>query len=70
MKSHLAVRTVAQLLPHERRELPVVDPDAIVLEVAAVMARTRSPLVAVAGRDRRLLGAITLDALLDRMLGT
>jgi hypothetical protein len=66
----VAHRTVAELLPHERRELPVVDPDATVLEVAAVMARTRSPLVAVAGGDRRLLGAITLDALLDRMLGT
>jgi CBS domain-containing protein len=66
----VAHRTVAELLPHERRELPVVDPDATVLEVAAVMARTRSPVVAVAGRDRRLLGAITLDALLDRMLGT
>jgi len=63
-------RTVAELLPRERRELPVVDPDATVLEVAAVMARSRSPLVAVAGRRQPLLGAITLDALLDRMLGT
>jgi hypothetical protein len=33
------------------------------------MARARSPLVAVVGRDV-MLGAITLDALLDRMLGT
>ena len=63
-------RTVAELLPRERRELPVVDPVATVLEVAAVMARARSPLVAVAERDRPLLGAITLDALLDRLLGT
>lgn len=63
-------RTVAELLPRERRELPVVDPDATVLEVAAVMARTRSPLVAVAGKRQPMLGAITLDALLDRMLGT
>lgn len=62
--------TVAELLPHEHRELPVVDPDATVLEVAAVMARTRSPLVAVADKDQPLLGAITLDALLDRMLAT
>ena len=61
-------RTVAELLPRERRELPVVDPQATVLEIAAVMARTRSPLVAVAGKDQRMLGAITLDALLDRML--
>lgn len=63
-------RTVAELLPREHRELPVVDPDATMLEVAAVMARSRSPLVAVAGKDQQLLGAITLDALLDRMLGT
>lgn len=63
-------RTVAQLLPREHRELPVVDPDATVLEIAAVMARSRSPLVAVAAKNPPLLGAITLDALLDRMLGT
>jgi len=62
--------TVAELLPREHRELPVVAPDATVLEIAAVMARSRSPLVAVAGKDRTMLGAITLDALLDRMLGT
>jgi CBS domain-containing protein len=63
-------RTVAELLPRERRELPVVDPDATVLEVAAVMARARSPLVAVAEKNQPLLGAITLDAMLDRMLDT
>ena len=63
-------RTVAELLPREHRELPVVDPDATVLEIAAIMARARSPLVAVAGKDRILLGAITLDSLLDRMLDT
>jgi CBS domain-containing protein len=63
-------RSVAELLPREHRELPVVAPDATVLEIAAVMARARSPLVAVAGKDQPMLGAITLDALLDRMLDT
>lgn len=63
-------RTVAELLPREHRELPVVDPDATVLEIAAVMARARSPLVAVAGKNQPMVGAITLDALLDRMLVT
>ena len=63
-------RTVAELLPREHRELPVVDPDATVLEIAAVMARSRSPLVAVAKTNEPMLGAITLDALLDRLLGT
>jgi CBS domain-containing protein len=65
----LADRTVAELLPEHPGELPVVDPDATVLEIAALMARARSPLVAVV-RGRQMLGAITLDALLDRMLGT
>jgi predicted transcriptional regulator len=65
----LADRTVAELLPERPGELPVVDPDATVLEIAALMARARSPLVAVVG-DGEMQGAITLDALLDRMLGT
>jgi CBS domain-containing protein len=64
----LGERTVAETLPREHRELPVVGPDATVLEVAALMARARSPLVAVVTKDGRLQGAITLDALLDRVL--
>jgi predicted transcriptional regulator len=67
--SDLADRTVAECLPDQHGELPVVDPDATVLEVAALMARARSPLVAVVDHGQ-MLGAITLDALLDRMLGT
>lgn len=64
----LGERTVAETLPAEHRELPVVDQDATVLEVAALMARTRTPLVAVADPGGVLRGAITLDALLDRVL--
>ncbi|MFG2044711.1 CBS domain-containing protein [Dactylosporangium sp. NPDC048998] len=64
----LGDRTVAQALPPDNRELAVVSPEATVLEIAALMARTRTPLVAVVDRERRMLGAITLDALLDRML--
>jgi CBS domain-containing protein len=64
----LGDRTVAQALPEGGRELAVVAADATVLEIAAVMARTRNPLVAVVDRQRRLLGAVTLDALLDRLL--
>jgi CBS domain-containing protein len=66
----LGERTVAECLPSERRELPVVGPDATVLEIAALMARLRSPLVAVADEDGILAGAITLDALLDRVLAS
>jgi CBS domain-containing protein len=64
----LDAKTVRELLPEQPRELPVVDGDATVLEVAAVMARMRSPLVAVVAEDGRMTGAITLDNLLDRML--
>jgi CBS domain-containing protein len=63
----LADRTVAECLPEPQRDLAVVDPDATVLEIAALMARTRSPLVAVVEHGS-MLGAVTLDALLDRML--
>ncbi|MDQ1289626.1 MAG: hypothetical protein QG622_3192 [Actinomycetota bacterium] len=64
----LGDRTVAQCLPTPLRELPVVSPDATVLEIASVMARARNPLVVVATRGTPMLGAITLDALMDRML--
>lgn len=60
--------TVAECLPREYRPLPVVGPDATLLEIAALMARCRVPLVAVVRKGGPMLGAITLDALLDRML--
>lgn len=63
----LAGTPVRELLPGKARELPVVDGGDTVLEIAAIMARARSPLVAVV-EDGRMLGAVTLDALLDRML--
>ncbi|GAA1689618.1 CBS domain-containing protein [Nonomuraea maheshkhaliensis] len=63
----LGGKSVRECLPEQRRELPVADPDATVLELAALMARTHSPLVAVVEGDR-LLGAVTLQSLLDRAL--
>jgi len=63
-------KTVADLLPRNRPELPAVRPDATVLEVAALMARSNVPLVAVVDQAGVITGAITLDGLLDRMLGT
>ena len=63
-------RTVADLLPHNRPELPAVSADATLLEVASVMARSSVPVVAVVDKARVMTGAITLDGLLDRMLGT
>lgn len=62
-------RTVREVLSGEVRDLPVVDPDATVLELAALMVQSRCPLAAVVDSDRRLSGVVTLDGLLDRMLG-
>lgn len=64
----LGDRTVAQCLPDEPRELAVVSPDATVLEIAALMARSRTPLVAVVDPNEGLLGAITLATLMDRIM--
>jgi CBS domain-containing protein len=50
---------------------PVAAPDDTALEVAALLARVRSPLVAVAERDKQgthLLGVITASHLLERLL--
>jgi predicted transcriptional regulator len=63
----LAGTPVRELLPRKARELPVVDGGDTVLEIAALMARARSPVVAVV-ENGRMLGAVTLDALLDRLL--
>lgn len=68
----LARSTVRDLLPrpHDVDDLPIVDADATSLEVAAVMARMHSPLVAVVDhRDaNRIIGAITIRALLEYLL--
>lgn len=60
-------RTVDDCLPDEHRELPVVDPSATMLEIAALMARTRSPLVAVVD-EGGFVGAVTLKTLMDRVV--
>jgi CBS domain-containing protein len=63
----LADFTVRELLARDRPTLPVVDGDATAMEVAAVMARMHSPLVAVV-HGGELLGAITVSSLLDVVL--
>ncbi|WP_133786858.1 CBS domain-containing protein [Kribbella sp. VKM Ac-2571] len=60
----LAGVTVRKLLPREPVELPVVNHDDTVIEVAAIMARLRCPLVAVV-KDGEILGAITASRLLE-----
>jgi len=61
--------TVRDLLPdrHDVDEIPIVDPDATTIEVAAVMARMHSPVVAIVdGKD--IVGAITVRRLLEHLL--
>jgi len=66
----LTTSTVGDLLPAkpDLDELPVVDHDATTIEVAAVMARTHTPLVAVVDDDGRLVGGVTVRQLLNRLL--
>lgn len=56
--------TVGQCLPRSAPEPVTVRGDATLLEVAALMARQHSPLVAVVDTDGTLLGAITLERLI------
>jgi len=64
----LSTRTVRDLLPRrqDRHELPVVDSDATLLEIAASMARLHSPLVAVVD-DGRVVGAVTVSRLFEHL---
>jgi len=67
----LTGRSVRDCLPKDRQTPPIADPGDTALEVAALMARERSPLVAVVERDAsgsRTLGVITAARLLDRLL--
>lgn len=66
-------KTVADMLPSDsdRKKLPIVAPDDTVLEIAALMAANRSPVVAVVERRNKkapLIGAVTTAALLERLL--
>ena len=60
----LAGVTVRKLLPDEPSEIPQVNYDDTILEIAAIMARLRCPLVVVV-RDRKIVGAITASRLLE-----
>lgn len=65
----LGGRTVRECLPERAASPPVVEDDATVLEMAALMASSRVPLVAVVDARRVLRGVVTLHLLLDHVLG-
>ena len=60
-------RTIRDMLPKQRQHIPVAKADDTIIEVAEVMARLRSPLVAVV-KDGRLHGVITASRLLAAAL--
>jgi signal-transduction protein with cAMP-binding, CBS, and nucleotidyltransferase domain len=60
-------RRADELLAKAGSEIPQVDGDATLMEVAATMAGARAPLVAVR-EGGRLIGGITSSALLTRLL--
>lgn len=68
----LAGKTVADLLDKAKAPLPAVDANATAMEIASIMAATRSSVVAVStdpeGTDAPLLGVITVAQLLDHLL--
>jgi CBS domain-containing protein len=71
--SKLAGNSVAELmppssqLPQRDRDRPIVPPDATAIEIASVMSRQHSPIVAVVD-DGEVLGIITVHRLLGALL--
>ena len=63
----LSGKTIRDMLPKEPQRVPVVDADDTIIEVAEVMARMRSPLVA-AVKGGKLHGMITASGLLAAAL--
>ena len=63
----LGSKRVRDVLPTEPRELAAVNHDDTIIEVAAMMARLRSPLAAVM-KDGKLIGVISASRLLELAL--
>lgn len=62
--ARLRGRTVRELLPAKPTKLPCVKVDDTVLELAALMARERTPIVAVV-RTGEIVGVVTAARLLE-----
>jgi hypothetical protein len=63
----LGGKTLRELLPQHQLTLPAVNADDTIIEVAAMMGRLRSPLIAVM-KQGRLHGVITTSRLLTMAL--
>jgi CBS domain-containing protein len=63
----LGGKTVRDVLPEHLRNVPAANADDTIIEVAATMARLRSPLIAVV-KDGELHGVITASKLLAAAL--
>ena len=64
----LGGKTVAEVLPKPPPDMATVKSDDTIVEVAAIMARSRSPLVAVMS-GKGLVGVITAARILEVALG-
>ncbi len=65
----LAGKAVRDVLPEHLQDIPSANADDTIIEVAALMAKLRSPLIAVM-KDGRLHGVITASRLLAAALRT
>ncbi len=63
----LAGKSVREVLPEHLTDVPPAKADDTIIEVAALMARHRSPLIAVI-KDQKMLGVITASRLLAAAL--
>jgi CBS domain-containing protein len=63
----LSGETIRDLLPRKPQQIPVVDADDTIIEVAEVMSRMHSPLVTVV-KNGKLHGVITASRLLAEAL--
>ncbi|MEB3983207.1 CBS domain-containing protein [Mycobacterium sp. 663a-19] len=63
----LSGKKVRDVLPDHLVDIPPADADDTIIEVAALMARLRSPLIAVV-KDKTLVGVITASRLLAAAL--
>lgn len=68
LRRRLAGKRVQEILNFRRRAYDAVRPDDTLIEVAASIVRAGDPAILVA-EDERVLGVVTVDALLPALVG-